>query len=110
MTAHRLQTLIRNAEKPPDMMAVAKAYLGQGPVKDPVAAEAWLMRIMEKNDPEYAPRAMVLLAQEILHSDVIFTDADIESFRQNLVHAANDEKRELEILLSLADITKNRRY
>lgn len=108
MDAEMMQRLIDSPDDPKAMVAVAKGYLDGAVLRDPVAAEAWLMRAIEADHPVQSPRAMGLLARRILGRERVLSDGDVKDIRTRLCTAGGKERKELESLLALA--TSEQKY
>lgn len=102
MERENMQQLIDAAKTPEEMIAVAQAYLDGRLLRDPVAAEAWLMKAIEAEDPVQSPRAMGILAVRILGASRVLTDQDYLDIRRRARTAVGRERQELLALLSLA--------
>lgn len=107
MKLQQLQNLIDQGQTLEEMMCIAEAYLGKGPIRDPTAAQAWLMRVIEAEDPIRSPQAMVLLAREILHTAPVFSEDDLTDIRAHLNMEKDPEKSQLQYLLKLAESNGN---
>ena len=84
-----------------DMIAVARGYLDGAVLHDTVAAEAWLLRAIAREEPPDSARAMALLARRILGVAEPLSDADYLAIRRRLPSAVGREREELEELLRL---------
>lgn len=87
MTIKELQEKIDTAGKDPQRnLEVAQSYLEGTVLRDPVAAEAWLQRVLELDEGESleAVEAMRLLGTEVWKKETVLTDADYEQIFQEL--------------------------
>lgn len=72
-----LQSLIsKNDPTPQELLSIAKSYLAGTVLQDFVAAEAYLMRVVETEHEPEAFEAMVLYGREILGLKKVLSDAD----------------------------------
>lgn len=105
MDVTAMQALIDRGSHPKDMTAIALAYLDGAVLRDPVAAEAWLMRAIEAEDPLESPKAMAVLASRILGKGEPLPDQDyLDILRQ----ARTAQGQERETLLALLDLGSER--
>jgi len=102
MTRTELQSLIDHADSAAEMLRIGRAYLEGRVLYDRVAAEAWLLKAVETEDPLLSPQAMYLLAEQILKVPVL-TDADRQDIAADLKTAAADKKPALNALLKRAN-------
>lgn len=102
MEKEKMQKLIDSGETPEAMIAVAQAYLDGGVLRDPVAAEGWLMKAIEAGDPVQSSKAMGILAVRVLGKNQVLTDEDYRDIRYRAQTAVGRERQELLALLSLA--------
>lgn len=108
MNTDTLQQLINHGSDPNIMISIAEAYLRGDPLYDPVSAEAWLLKAIGTEDPLAAPRAMGLLAREILKQENVLSDGDYLDIRRRLDIADSAERDELLALLKLASDPQKR--
>lgn len=101
MDIPKMQQRIDAAESAAAMIAVAEGYLDGEVLRDPVAAEAWLMRAIETEDPVQAPKAMAVLAARILKKEEVLSDSDYQDIRRRFQTAAGQEREALLALLAL---------
>ncbi len=101
-----MQTMIDTGNTPAAMTAIAEAYLNGAVLRDTVAAEAWLMKAIEAEDPLESPRAMAVLAKSILHRPML-TREDAEDIRCRAQTAQGEQQRQLLEMLKLNDETEN---
>ena len=104
MTAEELQRHIDNAGSAKDMVVIAKAYLDGSVLYDPTAAEAWLLRAIETEDPVVSAEAMGLLAECILCKPAI-PPQDAREIAARLETAQGEER---ETLLALQRLVKEK--
>ncbi|MDO5153411.1 MAG: hypothetical protein Q4D50_08620 [Eubacteriales bacterium] len=102
MEKEKMQKLIDSGNTPEAMIAVAQAYLDGGVLRDPVAAEGWLMKAIEAGDPVQSPKAMGILAVRVLGKDRVLSDADYRDIQRCVQSAEGAERQELLALLTLA--------
>jgi len=102
MNKETLQTLIDGQPSPEAMTAIARAYLDGSVLRDPVAAEAWLMRAIAAEDPAVSARAMGMLAALLPGSPPPLTDRDYLDIRDRAKTARGQERTALLELLKLA--------
>lgn len=100
-----MQTMIDVCDTPAAMTAIAEAYLNGEVLRDAVAAEAWLMKAIEAEDPVESPRAMAVLAHAILHRPLL-TQQDAEDIRRQAQTAQGEQRRQLLELLELNEKTE----
>lgn len=103
MEVTQLQRQIDNCTGAEDMTAIALAYLAGTVIRDAVAAEAWLMKAIEQDDPVHSPRAMGIFGRELLGRDRILPQEEIPELRARAARAEGRERAELEALLSLEE-------
>ena len=84
-----------------EMVLIAREYLKGTLIRDPVAAEAWLLRAIEADDPVHSPEAMGILAREVLRKDRVIPEEEIPELRSRAAAAKGREKEVLEALLKL---------
>ena len=109
MTKEKMQERLDKKEKSPwEMREIAEAYLRGDVLKDMVAAEGWLMKVIETEDTKEAPCAMALIARNILGKEQVFSDEDYLKMKEDLKTAKVDERKELEELLSFATVKQKR--
>lgn len=101
MDIAQMQRRIDGAVRAADMIAVARGYLDGAVLHDTVAAEAWLLRAIAREEPPDSARAMAVLAQEVLGVAEPLSDADFLAIRRRLPSAVGREREELEALLRL---------
>ncbi len=99
MTREELQERIDRARSPAEMLTIGEAYLRGEILLDKVAADAWLSRAVEAEDPAVSPRAMALIAKEILGKKRFLSPEDERDIRTALPTVNTDEKEALEALL-----------
>ncbi len=105
MNLSTMQAMIDGCATPGDMTAIAEAYLSGAILRDTVAAEAWLMKAIEAEDPAESPRAMAVLAKFILHRPLL-TREDAEDIRRRAETAQGEQRQQLLHLLALNEKTK----
>lgn len=108
MDVERMQRLIDRGDRPEIMNDIALGYLDGAVLRDPVAAEAWLMKAIEAGDPRESPRAMAVLARRILGRGEILTDEDYLDIRSRAETAGEAEGELLDALLELASDRQKR--
>lgn len=101
-----MQAMIDACDTPALMTSIAEAYLEGAVLRDAVAAEAWLMKAIEAEDPLESPRAMAVLAKSILHRPLL-TRQDAEDIRRRAQTAQGEQRRQLLALLELNDEAEN---
>lgn len=101
MEMDQLQFRIDNGKTAEDYLTIARQYLAGSPVRDPVAAQAWLNKAIEADDPVISPAAMGLLAREVLGKKQVIPEEEIAELKLRAKRAAGREKQELEALLEL---------
>ncbi len=105
MNLSTMQEMIDRCATPAEMTAIAEAYLDGAVLRDTVAAEAWLMKAIEAEDPAESPRAMAVLAKSILHRPML-TQEDAEDIRRRAETATGAQRQPLLDLLDLNDETE----
>lgn len=101
MNTAQLQRAI-DQDTPPAMISVAQSYLRGDILRDPVAAEAWLLRAVAAEDALISPRAMGLLATKLWQIKEPLSDADYLQMRRRVKDARGAERQTLLELLKLA--------
>lgn len=101
MQTQPLQALIQRAASAEEMVTVARAYMGDGPLTDPVAAEGWLLRAVAMEDSVWSVRAMGILAKLLGRTQVI-PDEDLAQILRELPNAKGQERQMLLELLKLS--------
>ena len=101
MDIETMQLLIDGGSDPKAMLAIAQGYLNGTVLRDKVAAEAWLMRAIEAEDPLESPKAMALLATRILGKGEILSDQDYLDICRRSRTAVGQERKALLGLLEL---------
>ena len=101
MNRETLQKRIDNCCTPEDMTFIALAYLDGTVLRDPVAAESWLQRAIDSDDPVWSPAAMGILARRILGKEQLFSPGELLALRDRASRASGREKEELDRLLEL---------
>ena len=96
MTREEMQTLIDVAEKTPkEMRIIGESYLNGDVLKDKVAAEAWLNKVIETGDNVDSMMAMMLLAKKILGKENVILENDYEDMEETIremVKAAHSDE------------------
>lgn len=105
MDIETMQLLIDRGNDPKAMLTIARGYLDGTVLRDKVAAEAWLMRAIEAEDPLESPKAMALLASRVLGKGEILSDQDYLDIRRRSRTAVGQER---EVLLSLLELGSER--
>lgn len=108
MDIPKMQQRIDAAESAAAMISVAEAYLDGEVLRDPIAAEAWLMRAIETEDPLEAPKAMAVLAARILKKEEVLSDSDYQDILRCVQTADNQERKALLGLLELGSDRQKR--
>lgn len=108
MDKDTLQQLIEHCDDPNTMITIAEAYIDGIILRDPLAAEAWLMRAINTENPLAAPKAMGILAVKLLGKTTVLSEADYLDIRHRLNTACNAEQDELLALLKLATDAQKR--
>jgi len=103
MERAHLQRMIDGRKDVRQMLEIAVSYLDGTVIRDPVAAEAWLMKVINADDPSVSPEAMVILATRILGKNQIITEEDYQYMLRSLQTAGDRERLELETLLRLVE-------
>lgn len=101
MKTTEMQALIDHCGGPADMIAIARGYLDGAVLRDFVAAEAWLMKAIEAEEPQESPKAMALLAHRILGREAVLSDEDYQDIHRRADTAEGREREELLALLEL---------
>ncbi len=103
MTIEELQERINQKDKSAEeMRKIGESYLRGDVLKDLVAAEGWLQRVVESEDSIEAPIAMALIAKELLGKEQILSDADFLAIKREWEVSEGENRKELETLLGLA--------
>lgn len=103
MTKEELQKKINYGEQDiQSMKEIAESYLRGDIIRDTTAAEAWLRKIIDREEGIYSMEAMALLAKEIWKKEEILSDEDYLYICQIYQQTYGEERKELEYLLSLA--------
>lgn len=101
MNLAQLQKRIDTCRTPEDMTAIAQAYLDGTVLRDPVAAESWLQRAIDADDPVWSPAAMGILARRILGKEQLYSPEELLALTGRAARAVGTEKTELDSLLEL---------
>lgn len=101
MDLETMQQFIDRGTDPKTMIAIAEGYLEGTVLRDKIAAEAWLMRAIEAEDPLESPKAMAMLASRVLEKETILSDQDYLDIRAQARTAAGQEREALSKLLEL---------
>lgn len=103
MTREKLQKIIDQPEKKAkEMRQIGQSYLRGDVLKDEVAAEGWLMKVIESEDSVESPFAMTLIAKEILKKEQVFSNEDYLQMKEELQTAEGEKREVLEYILSFA--------
>lgn len=105
MDIETMQLLIDRGSDPKTMLAIAQGYLEGAVLRDKVAAEAWLMRAIEWEDPLESPKAMAMLGSKVLGKGEILSDQDYLDIRRRSWTAMGQER---EVLLGLLELGSER--
>ncbi len=103
MKKETMQVWINHANTPEMMRRIGEAYLDGIILKDLTAAEAWLLKAVEANDPIESPKAMALIARRVLGISEVIPETDLTDIRTRLPDAQNAEREEMEILLKIGE-------
>lgn len=95
----RIEESIRDAK---GMREIGEVYWRGDVLRDPVAAEAWLMKAIEQDDPLESDLAMAFLVKKILGKDQIISDMDYQTLKEEREKIGDKPDRELELLISFA--------
>ena len=101
MESQEFQQMIDSCTTAEHMVAIAGAYLSGTVVRDLTAAQGWLMKAIEADDPVVSPQAMGILARQILKRDRVIPPGDVPDLRSRWTLAEGREREELEALLKL---------
>lgn len=100
MTKEEFQKKIdKPAKSSKDMREIGEAYISGEVLRDPVAAEGWLMKVIEGEDQVEAAYAMKRLAVDLLGKETVISHEDYLEIKKDLEHADEKMKQELEALL-----------
>lgn len=103
VTREELQKMIDQPDKQASQMReIGQSYLRGDVLKDVVAAESWLMKVIEAEDAKESPLAMALIAKEILGKEQLLSDEDYLEIRKELETTEGEEKEKLERILTFA--------
>lgn len=106
MTKNELQKLIDyEGKNPADMRKIGVSYLKGDVLRDHVAAEGWLMKVIEAEDEVESVLAMELIARELLGKEQVISDQDYVAMKRELEKSGKN--KQLELLMSFA--TENQR-
>lgn len=108
MDIKAMQLLIDSCSDPKTMLTIAEGYLEGAVLRDAVAAEAWLMRAIEAEDPLESPKAMAVLASKVLRKGEILPDQDYLDIRRRAQTAVGQEREALLGLLELGSERQKR--
>jgi hypothetical protein len=102
MEQAELQKLIsKENHSQQEALHIGESYLHGEVLKDLVAAEAWLLRVLDMGETEATVRAMELLQQEVWKEKSTLEKQDIQTIQQELTSAEGERKRYLEALLKM---------
>lgn len=108
MTKKEFQKKIDKSEKSSkEMREIGEAYIEGEVLKDLVAAEGWLMKVIEGEDQIEAAYAMRRIAVDILGKETVISNEDYLEIKKELEHADGKMKEELEALLLNSAANKN---
>ena len=97
MTREQLQKQIDKANhSAKEMRLIGEAYLRGDVIRDKVAAEGWLMKAVEMEEPVESALAMILIGREILGVEEIISERDFIDMQKEM--KVSEKKEELEIL------------
>ena len=92
-----LQDLIDKADKSPgEMRIIAESYMRGDVVKDYIAAEGWLQRVIESGDHKDSMIAMMLLFKEILGVENPVSEADYQAMCDDLETSQGERKQRIQ--------------
>lgn len=97
-----LQQRIDGCSGAAEMIEIALAYLDGAVLRDAVAAEAWLNRAIETEEPIHSARAMGILVTRVMGREQVYSDEEYLELRRRAEAAVESEKAELDALLSFA--------
>lgn len=86
------------------MLQIGESYLRGDVLKDPVAAQAWLERVLEQGEIPQAVTAMELIGREVLHQKMILSELDYIAVCKELEerrHGQGEETKNMTYLLAL---------
>lgn len=97
MTREQLQKQIDKANHTArEMRLIGESYLKGDVIKDKVAADAWLMKVVEMEEPVESALAMIVIAKEILGVEEVISEKDYEDMKKEI--KISEKNEELEIL------------
>lgn len=100
----KLQELIDKMEKTPEeMRIIAESYLDGEVLKDYVAAEAWLKKVIDSGDNKDSVLAMLLLAKEILKVEEPVSEKDYQAMCEELQICQGEEKERVQEILYILE-------
>ena len=96
MTREQLQKLIDKTNlTAKEMRFIGEAYLRGDVIKDKVAAEGWLMKVVEREEPIESALAMLLIGKEILGVEQVISEKDYEDMKIELEMSEKNEELEM---------------
>lgn len=97
MVKEEIQREIDKSEKTPEeMRRIAESYLNGDVLRDNVAAEAWLNKVIATGDHKDSMIAMILLAKKILGKKKAVSEKDLKELRKD--YEGSDIREILEYL------------
>ncbi|MBR2851381.1 MAG: hypothetical protein IKB91_03205 [Anaerotignum sp.] len=93
MNLKELQMCIdKAAHTPEDMRKIAETYLRGDVLQDLVAAEGWLMKVIESEEGKESMIAMVLLAREVLGKEQSVSEKDLAAMEEAFEKSTGKER------------------
>lgn len=92
------------------MLEIAQAYIKGDVIQDKIAAEGWLMRVIDLEEASLSTLAMAYLVRDVLELDQVLSDEDYRDVCEEYRTAAEKRKKELELLLEFGTEEQKRKY
>ena len=97
-----LQNLIDKADKSPrEMRIIAASSMRGDVVKDYIAAEGWLQKVIESGDHKDSMIAMMLLFREILGVENPVSEIDYQAMCDDLETSQGERKQRIQEMLDI---------
>lgn len=96
----KLQKLIDKTEKTPsEMRIIAESYMRGDVLRDYIAAECWLQKVIESGDNQDSMIAMILLFREILGVETPVSEKDYQAMCEDIAISQGERKQRIQEML-----------
>ena len=97
-----LQKLIDKEEKTPEeMRIIGESYLRGDVLRDNMAAEAWLQKVIDSGDSKDSIIAMTLLMREIYGIDNVISEKDYQTMQEELNNCKEEDRGKVKEMLDV---------